>query len=241
MQEPNRSRRVCIRRGKKNSICGQTHRQTQRVAPLWQFKSLIWGISSGFPLASHFDLPGSAYIFVISQSLSMHAHTFLSQDGFHSRGLQVLSISSHHSPFDLQGGFLCLRSQTGLLTWRIRNAWSLIFYLGKGQLPLSVVLLSIFWSFSPQDTNRHFTLGELTHTENLLCGRHCSRNIQVHFIGEETKCVNNFRKITQLVRIQIPGVWPQILNDLSTQTQNLDSRRTRSACAAFCRPAVHAH
>ena len=64
-----------------------------------------------------------------------------------------MSISSHHSPFDLQGGFLCLRSQTGLLTWRIRNAWSLIFYLGKGQLPLSVVLLLIFWSFSPQDTN----------------------------------------------------------------------------------------
>ena len=26
---------------------------------LWQFKSLIWGISSGFPLANHFDLSGS--------------------------------------------------------------------------------------------------------------------------------------------------------------------------------------
>ena len=135
MQEPNRSRRVCIRRGKKNSICGQTHRQTQRLAPLWQFKSLIWGISSGFPLASHFDLPGSAYIFGISQSLSMHAHTFLSQDGFHSRGLQVMSISSHHSPFDLQGGFLCLRSQRG--SPDLENKKCLVSYLLSGQGPAS--------------------------------------------------------------------------------------------------------
>ena len=31
--------------------------------PLWQFELLLWGISSAFPLANHFDLPYSQSIF----------------------------------------------------------------------------------------------------------------------------------------------------------------------------------
>ena len=44
----------------------QADSENPRVAPEWQFKSLIWGISSGFPLVSHFDLSGSLSLFGIS-------------------------------------------------------------------------------------------------------------------------------------------------------------------------------
>ena len=49
----------------------------------WQFELLLWGISSGFLLAGHFDLPGSQFISGISQDPPMCAHTSLSQDGFY--------------------------------------------------------------------------------------------------------------------------------------------------------------
>ena len=39
------------------------------------------------------------------------------------------------------------------MTSRMRNMWFLIFYLGKAQLPLSLVLLLIFWSFGSQGMN----------------------------------------------------------------------------------------
>ena len=46
---------------------GQTHRQAQRerLVPLQWFESLLWGISSGFPLANHLALPGSESIFEV--------------------------------------------------------------------------------------------------------------------------------------------------------------------------------
>ena len=47
----------------------------------WQFELLLWGISSGFPLASHFDLLGSQSIFGISQDPSNCVCPSLSQDG----------------------------------------------------------------------------------------------------------------------------------------------------------------
>ena len=64
-------------------------RLRERVAPLWQFKSLIWGISSGFPLANHFNLTGSKSVFGIYQDFPMCARASLSQDGFYRRGLWV--------------------------------------------------------------------------------------------------------------------------------------------------------
>ena len=45
----------------------------------WQFKSFIWGISSGFPLTNHFDLPGSWSIFGISQDSPVCMHAPLGQ------------------------------------------------------------------------------------------------------------------------------------------------------------------
>ena len=59
----------------------------ERLLPSWQFKSLIRGISSGFPLASHFDLPGSESIFDLSQNPPVSVCPSLGQDGFQGRGL----------------------------------------------------------------------------------------------------------------------------------------------------------
>ena len=52
----------------------------------WQYDSLLWGISSRFPLANHFDLSGSQSLFGISQDPSMCAQASLSQDGFYQKG-----------------------------------------------------------------------------------------------------------------------------------------------------------
>ena len=48
---------------------------------LMAFEFLSWDISSSFPLANNFDLPGSQSVFVISQNPPMCAHASLSQDG----------------------------------------------------------------------------------------------------------------------------------------------------------------
>ena len=47
------------------------------------FKSLLWGISPGFLLASHFNLPSCQYIFGISKDPLVCAHASLGQDGFY--------------------------------------------------------------------------------------------------------------------------------------------------------------
>ena len=45
----------------RKSPCEYTHTGglRGRVVPSWSFESLLWDISSGFPLASHLALPGS--------------------------------------------------------------------------------------------------------------------------------------------------------------------------------------
>ena len=45
--------------------------------------TLTWGISSGFPLADHFDLPGSQFIFGMSQDRPMSMHASFSKDEFY--------------------------------------------------------------------------------------------------------------------------------------------------------------
>ena len=89
--ESSETSKVFIRRKKKSTVRVDRHTGglRERVAPLWQFESLIWGTSSGFPLANHFDLPGSTSIFGISQDRPMCARISLSQDGFYLRGLWV--------------------------------------------------------------------------------------------------------------------------------------------------------
>ena len=68
-------KQVFIRRNK-STVYVDRHRgelRVSRVVPSWQFELLSWGISSGFPLANHFDLPGSQFIFGISQDPSVCA------------------------------------------------------------------------------------------------------------------------------------------------------------------------
>ena len=48
-----------------------------RVTPSWWFESVLWDISSQFPLISHFDLPDSECIWCISGS--SHVHVGISQ------------------------------------------------------------------------------------------------------------------------------------------------------------------
>ena len=67
-------------------------RESCWVAPSWQLESLLWGISSRFPLANRLNFPGSLSIFGISQDPPMCAHTSLSQDGFYWRGVWVENI-----------------------------------------------------------------------------------------------------------------------------------------------------
>ena len=55
--------------------------------PSWQFELLLWGISSRFPLANHFDLTSSQSIFGISQDPTMCADTSLRQDVFSAKAV----------------------------------------------------------------------------------------------------------------------------------------------------------
>lgn len=75
--------------GKEYNTCGETPGQTLReslwVTPAWQFKSLTWGASSGFHLASHFALPGSQPMFGISQDPLTCALASVGQGGFYHK------------------------------------------------------------------------------------------------------------------------------------------------------------
>ena len=58
-------------------------KESHRVPALWQFELLSWGTSSGFPLASHFDLPDSQPMFDISKGPPMYARASFSRGGFY--------------------------------------------------------------------------------------------------------------------------------------------------------------
>ena len=74
---------------------------TQRLTPSWQFKSLIWGISSGFPLANHFDLPGSESVFGIPQDPpNVCAKMDSTQEGYGQFGVTPLLTSKDLSSWE---------------------------------------------------------------------------------------------------------------------------------------------
>ena len=62
--EDSETNEVFIRREKRVCVDRHTGRLSCRAAPSWQFKSLTWSISSSFPLASHFDVPGSYLVYL---------------------------------------------------------------------------------------------------------------------------------------------------------------------------------
>ena len=81
------------------------------------------GISFGFPLANHFDLPHLQPIFGLSQDPSICAHAFLAK-------MDLLGRTSLDTApnIGLQGAFLHMYGREGLLTSGTRNMW-----YGQGQ------------------------------------------------------------------------------------------------------------
>lgn len=69
-------------RRKKKYVWIDTCMGSEKVKLSWQFKSLLWDISSGFPLDNHLALPGSESVFSVFQGPPMCAHISLGQDGF---------------------------------------------------------------------------------------------------------------------------------------------------------------
>ena len=113
----------------------------ERVTHSWQFESLLWGISSRFPLTNHVALPGSESIFGISQGPPLCACVSLSQDGFQQRGLWVVDVTYYEvapPPFltSKEPFCACVVGEVSL-TSRMRNMWSFISYLGRAQPPPS--------------------------------------------------------------------------------------------------------
>ena len=94
----------------------------ERAAPSRRLESLLWGISSGLPLASHLAWPGSEPGFGPSQRPPVRAWASRSQEGFQERGLW---IGWPHSPFDLQGALPRVYSWHGLLDLENRAAGAL--------------------------------------------------------------------------------------------------------------------
>ena len=115
---------------------GNIQRESPWVAPSWQFELVLWDISFGFPLANHYNLPGSQSIFGPSQDPPMCVHAFLSQGGFYQKGVWVRNIPWHDSPLTSKKPFLHKCGWGGLLT--LRNE---ICGLGRAQPPPLVVLL----------------------------------------------------------------------------------------------------
>ena len=142
--------KLFIRRKKSTvRVDGHTGGLRERDAPSWKFESLLWGISSRFPLANHFDLPGSESVFGIAQDPPMCACAFLSQDGFHRRSLWVAGITYYEvapPPFRPPRGFLVGNIS---LTPKMRN--NVVCYLLFGQGPASflncpAIFILQYWS-----------------------------------------------------------------------------------------------
>ena len=100
------------------------HTNRIRVSPLWQFESLLWGIYSGFPLASHLALPVSESVFDISKAPRicwMHplAKTDSSKEAHGQIDITCFLPSKEPLCACLVGNIF--------LTSRMRNMWSLSF------------------------------------------------------------------------------------------------------------------
>ena len=143
--ESNETSKVFFRRKRVQQVWIDTWVDSRKS--LSRMLMVVWitfmGISSVFPLASHYDFPGSQSIFGVSQDPPKCAHACLSQGGFYQKGMWVEHPLAS-LPFNLQGGFLHVCCQGGFLTARLRNMW-------PGQGPASslnclAILILKFWS-----------------------------------------------------------------------------------------------
>ena len=83
----------------------------------WQFESLIWDISSGFPLASYITLPSSeSYLVYLRVLWCVCVCVCLAKMDSSKEAYTYLNIT----PFsDFQGTFLCMYGQEVLLVWSL--------------------------------------------------------------------------------------------------------------------------
>ena len=123
-------------------------RESHWVAPLWQFELPLWGISSGFPWASHFDLAGSQPLFGLSQDPRVHTRLLAKMDSA-AKGLWGgQGTPWHHSSLTFKEPFCAsvVREVSRLQEREIRA-------LGRAQLSPLTALLFLSWSFSPHGMN----------------------------------------------------------------------------------------
>ena len=85
-----------------------------RAAPFWWFDSLLWGISSGFPLASHPDLPGSEPVLGVSQDPPMGAWVCISRPMGRLRTIALLT-SKELSSWE---GFLDFKNEKYVVSYQ---------------------------------------------------------------------------------------------------------------------------
>ena len=114
--------------------------------------TILWGISSRFPLANHFLFAlFTVHIWAISR-WSHVCSPLLAKVDTTAKACGQLSITWHPFLFDLQGALLRMCGWRGLLL----QEWA-ICGLGRAQPPLSIVLLSsshlfiLFMGFSKQE------------------------------------------------------------------------------------------
>ena len=143
-------------------------RESHWVAPLWQFESLLWAFLPGFlwPIIL-LCLVLSLYLVClrvlpcvcvcVCVCVCARTRASLSQDEFQQRDLRVVESLTmrwqHPLSFDLQGAFLCMCSQGGLLDFK--NEKYVVFYLLSWQGPESSINPAfmeflLLWNFCPQ-------------------------------------------------------------------------------------------
>ena len=122
-KESNEIGETCTRR-KKSTVRVGRHMGTLRVTPSW---SLLGGIWSKFPLASHFDLPGSESVFGIPRDPPMCLHISVKMDS---------TAEAYESSKELS-------SQEGLLNVKNEKCVVSYLYIGRAQPSLFVLLIDI--------------------------------------------------------------------------------------------------
>ena len=99
-------------------------RESHWVTPLWQFEWLLWSISSAFPLANHFVVPGSQSILGIYQDSPMCVHTSLSKGEFSLKGLWLGHIPWHSSPLASKEEATCVVGEISCLQEKKHVVWA---------------------------------------------------------------------------------------------------------------------
>ena len=125
----------------------------ERVAPSWQFESLLQALFLCFrwPVIL-LCLNLSSCLVYLRVLPCVSVHPLAKVDSNEEAYGQLTSLTMGCCPLsDLQGAFLCMYSCGGNLTSRMRNMWCLIFYMSRAQPPSQWSCYS--QNISPQGKN----------------------------------------------------------------------------------------